>query len=421
MTPASSATGDLAFLAPGRIGGLTLKNRLIRAATSETMATPEGSPTEPLVTLYRDLASGGAGLIITGHIYVEARGQYEPRQLGLHGDAHIPAFARVSEAVHANGGIIFAELSHAGSQSTLAAIEPIAPSVIANTISTRAPTEMSAGDIAGVIDAFAAAARRAVAAGFDGIHLHGGNGYLLAQFNSPHTNRRTDAWGGDAGRRSRFMVAVYRAVREAVGTHIPITARLGVQDAVGEGLTLQEGVERASQLAALGLDAIEVTYGIMSSYRQNIHPYAGNTRWHELADGIVHRLLAARVPEAYYRSFAKRLKQVVPIPVILVGGLRSTAVMDEVIRSGDADFLALARPFVRQPDLPNRIIAGQRGALDCVSCNLCFKHEGLDPLRCWRTPKIRLLSHLFSRVIAGLPPVMSRCRPTTQAPRRTRP
>jgi 2,4-dienoyl-CoA reductase-like NADH-dependent reductase (Old Yellow Enzyme family) len=390
-------TRELAFLAPGRIGRLTLKNRLVRAATSETMATAEGFPTEALVALYQDLAAGGAGLIITGHIYVEPRGQYEPRQLGLHEDALVPAFARVTDAVHANGGVIFAELSHAGSQSTMSAIEPIAPFVIANAISSRTPREMSDEDIDSVVEAFAAAARRAVAAGFDGIHLHGGNGYLLAQFNSPHTNRRTDAWGGDPARRSRFMMTVFRAVREAVGSPIPITARLGVEDAVGQGLALQEGVERASQLAALGLDAIEVTYGIMSSYRQNILPYAGNKRWHELADGIVHRLLAARVPEAYYRPFAHAVKQAVAIPVILVGGLRSTAMMDDVIRSGDADFLALARPFVRQPDLPNRIIAGERGAVDCVSCNICFKHEGLDPLQCWRTPKIRLLSHLFSR------------------------
>jgi 2,4-dienoyl-CoA reductase-like NADH-dependent reductase (Old Yellow Enzyme family) len=387
----------LAFLEAGRIGRLTLKNRLVRAATSETMATPDGFPTEPLVALYRDLAAGGAGLIITGHIYVESRGQYEPLQLGLDRDAQIAAFYRVTEAVHANGGVIFAELSHAGSQSAMPAIQPIAPSVIANSISTRAPDEMSEEDIAFVIEAFAAAARRAVAAGFDGIHLHGGNGYLLSQFNSPHTNQRVDAWGGDADRRSNFPFAVYRAVREAVGAQVPVTARLGVADAVEQGLILQEGVRRASQLAAMGLDAIEVTYGIMSSYRQNIRPYAGNTRRHELADGVVHRLLAARVPEAYYRPLARAVKQSLPIPVLLVGGLRSTAMMDDVIRSGDADFVALARPFVRQPDLPNRIIAGQRGAVDCVSCNLCFKHEGLDPLRCWRTPKIRLLSHLFRR------------------------
>jgi 2,4-dienoyl-CoA reductase-like NADH-dependent reductase (Old Yellow Enzyme family) len=388
-------TRELAFLEPGQIGRLTLKNRMVRAATSETMATAEGFPTEPLVALYRDLAAGGAGLIISGHIYVEPRGQYEPRQLGLDRDAVVSAFASVTQAVHANGGVIFAELSHAGSQSTLAAIQPIAPSVIANSISTRAPNEMSERDIAVVIEAFATAARRAVGAGFDGIHLHGGNGYLLSQFNSPHTNRRTDAWGGDADRRSRLMLTVYRAVREAVGAHVPVTARLGVEDAIGQGLALQEGLERASQLAAMGLDAIEVTYGVMSSYRQNIHPYAGNTRWHELADGVVHRLLAARVPEAYYRPFARAVKQAVPIPVIMVGGLRSTDMMDEVIRSGDADFVALARPFVRQPDLPNRIIAGQRGMVDCVSCNICFKHEGLDQLRCWRTPKTRLLSHLF--------------------------
>ncbi|MDB6084082.1 MAG: oxidase [Gammaproteobacteria bacterium] len=362
------------------------------------MATPEGFPTEALVTLYRNLAAGGAGLIISGHIYVEPRGQYEPLQLGLHRDALVPAFARVTQAVHAQGGVIFAELSHAGSQSTLPAVRAIAPSVIANSISTRAPAKMSEDDIAIVVDAFAAAARRAIAAGFDGIHLHGGNGYLLSQFNSPRTNRRTDAWGGDADRRGRFMLTVYRAIREAVGSQVPISARLGVEDAVARGLVLREGVELASQLAASGLDAIEVTYGVMSSYRQNIRPYAGNTRWHEWADGVVHRLLAARVPEAYYRPFARAVKQAVPIPLILVGGLRSTAMMDEVIRSGDADFLALARPFVRQPDLPNRIKAGQRGALDCVSCNICFKHEGRDPLRCWRTPKTRLLSHLFSRL-----------------------
>jgi 2,4-dienoyl-CoA reductase-like NADH-dependent reductase (Old Yellow Enzyme family) len=390
-------TRELAFLEPGHIGRLTLKNRLVRAATSETMATQDGFPTEPLVKLYRDIAAGGAGLIISGHIYVERRGQYEPWQLGLDRDAHVPAFSRVTEAVHVNGGVIFAELSHAGSQSSISAFQPIAPSVIANSISTRAPIEMSEGDIAGVVEAFAAAARRAVAAGFDGIHLHGGNGYLLSQFNSPHTNRRTDEWGGDADRRGRLMVAVYRAVRETVGVNVPVTARLGVEDAVGHGLALQEGVQRASQLAALGLDALEATYGVMSSYRQNIRPYVGNTRWHEMADGVVHRLLAARVPEAYYRPFARAVKSAIPIPVILVGGLRSTAMMDEVIRSGDADFLALARPFVRQPDLPNRIIAGQRGPVDCISCNICFKHEGMHPLRCWRTPKTRLLSHLFRR------------------------
>jgi len=384
-----------AVLAPGRIGGLALRNRLIRAATSETMATDRGAATDDHVRLYGDLAAGGAGLIITGHIYVEPRGQYEPRQLGLDNDTLIPALTRVTGAVHDRGGIIFAELAHAGSQSIIPTVTPIAPSVVSNAISARAPVEMTEADIAAVVAAFGTAARRAIAAGFDGIHIHAGNGYLLSEFNSPHANRRQDGWGGDAARRGRCLVAVYRAIRAAVGPDIPVTLRLGVADAVAPGLALAESVDRAVELAVLGLDAIEPTFGVMRSYRENIRPYVGVTRWQGLADGIVHRVFARPIAEAYYRPFARALKARLTIPVILVGGLRDTETMADVLRSGDADFLAMARPFVREPDLPNRIAAGKRGRVDCVSCNICFKHEGIDPLRCWRTPKRALLQHVY--------------------------
>lgn len=383
------------FLAPGRIGKLALKNRFVRAATSETMATDAGLATEELVAFYRRLAAGGAGLLITGHIYVEPDGQYEPRQLGLHDDAAIAPLARLTRAVHDEGGVVFAELAHAGSQSILPHVNPLAPSVIPNAIHARAPREMSEADIAATIAAFGAAARRAMAAGFDGIHIHSGNGYLLSEFNSPHANRRTDAWGGDALRRGRFLEAVYEAIRSAVGPDVPITARVGVVDAVDRGLTLDESLDRAARLAALGLDAIEPTYGVMTSYRENIRPYAGNTLAHGLADGLIPQLFISPVAEAYYRPFARALKARLAIPVILVGGLRSTDMMADLLRSGDADFLAMARPFVREPDLPNQIAAGRRGLVDCVSCNICFRHEGLDPLRCWRTPKSALLSHAY--------------------------
>lgn len=181
----------LAFMAPGKIGRLVLKNRLIRAATSETMATGEGEATDDLVRLYSDLARGGAGLIITGHIYVEPRGQYEPRQLGLDQDSRIGPLRRVPEAVHRHGGVIFAELSHAGSQSLIPEIVPLAPSIVPNAIFARPPAEMSDADIERIVADFAAAAERARRAGFDGIHLHSGNGYLLSQFNSPFTNVAT--------------------------------------------------------------------------------------------------------------------------------------------------------------------------------------------------------------------------------------
>jgi len=387
-------------MAPGKIGRLILKNRLIRAATSETMATGEGEATDDLVRLYSDLARGGAGLIITGHIYVEPRGQYEPRQLGLDQDSRIGPLRRVPEAVHRHGGVIFAELSHAGSQSLIPEIVPLAPSIVPNAIFARPPAEMSDADIERIVADFAAAAERAKRAGFDGIHLHSGNGYLLSQFNSPFANRRNDRWGGDPQMRARFMLEVYRAARRATGADFPITARLGVADVVADGLTLTDGLAIARQLAAEGLDGIEVTYGVMTSYRENIRPYAGVGRWQAIADGMLHRSFSRPVAEAYYRPFARAAKAAVDIPVILVGGLRSTKMMDEILRSGDADFLALARPFVREPDLVNKIAQGRRGGVACVSCNICFLHEGLDPLQCWRTPSA-MLAHVYKYYLKG--------------------
>jgi 2,4-dienoyl-CoA reductase-like NADH-dependent reductase (Old Yellow Enzyme family) len=394
----TNAIDALSFMRAGVIAGLVLKNRLVRAATSETMATDDGAATDELVDLYSNLARGGAGLIITGHIYVEPRGQYEPWQLGLDRDDRIAPLTRVTDAVHRHGGVIFAELSHAGSQSLIPQIVPLAPSIVPNAIFARPPTEMTDVDVRRVIADFGAAAARAKRAGFDGIHLHSGNGYLLAQFNSPHTNRRDDRWGGDAQRRMQFILDVYDAVREATGPNFPITARLGLADAVSDGLTLEDGLAIARQLAARGLAALEVTYGVMTSYRENIRPYAGTTRWRAIADGMLHRAFSAPVPEAYYRPFARAAKAAIDIPVILVGGLRSTHVMDDVIRSGDADFLAMARPFVREPDLPNKIEAGRRGPVDCVSCNICFLHEGIDPLQCWRTPSA-MLAHIYKRYL----------------------
>jgi 2,4-dienoyl-CoA reductase-like NADH-dependent reductase (Old Yellow Enzyme family) len=393
-----NAANALSFMQAGRIGKLVLKNRLVRAATSETMATDDGAATDELINLYSDLARGGAGLIITGHIYVEPRGQYEPRQLGLDHDSRIAPLARVTDAVHRNGGIIFAELSHAGSQSLIPQIVPLAPSIVPNAIFARPPTEMTDADIRKVIADFGTAAARAKRAGFDGIHLHSGNGYLLAQFNSPHTNRRDDRWGGDAQRRMQFILDVYGAVREATAPDFPITARLGLADAVSNGLAVEDGLDIARQLAARGLAALEVTYGVMTSYRENIRPYAGTTRWRAIADGMLHRTFSAPVAEAYYRPFARAAKSAIDIPIILIGGLRSTGVMDDVVRSGDADFLAMARPFVREPDLANKIAGGRRGPVDCVSCNICFLHEGIDPLQCWRTPSA-MLAHIYKHYL----------------------
>lgn len=371
-----------AFLRPGRIGNLILKNRLVRAATSETMATADGLSTPALVKLYGDLARGGAGLMITGHIYVEPCGQYEPWQLGLDRDDCIAPLRLVTDEVHRHSGVIFAELSHAGSQSIIEQIQLIAPSIVPNTIWGRLPVEMTNADVERVIAAFGAAAARAKQANFDGIHIHAANGYLLAQFNSPQTNRRTDRWG----ERGVFVRAVYRAIRDAVGNDMPVTIRLGVADMIDDGLTLEQGLDIAQRLEADGIDALEVSYGMMSSYTQNIRPYAGVSPLRGLMDGLLPVLVAPYVHEGYMRDNVRAARARLHLPLMMIGGLRSSAYMDDVIRSGDADFLSLARPFVREPDLAKKFLEGRRGFVACVSCNICFKHEGIDPLKCWRTP-----------------------------------
>ena len=394
---AQPSSGDAPYLAPGRIGCLAIGNRLVRAATSETMATVEGAVTDALVKLYSDLARGGAGLLITGHMYVEQGGQCSPRQTGIYSDDLIPGLARLVAAVHDRGGRIFCELSHAGSQSVMPDLVPMAPSVVTNAIFARQPREMSEAEIKGVVAAFSEAARRAVTAGFDGIHLHGGNGYLISQFSSPLSNRRNDGWGGDPQRRGRFFIDIYDAVRRVVGPDLPITARFGVADSVADGLQLEEGIARLQALAARGLNAVEPSYGLMTTYLENIRPYVGVGASRALRDWVLPRLWAPAAPEAYYRRFAQAAKKATGIPVILVGGIRSTGVMTEILRADDADFFAMARPFVREPDFPNALRAGRRGAVDCVSCNICLMHDGFDPLQCWRKSATDLAFHAYCR------------------------
>ena len=382
------------YLQPGRIGSLMLANRVVRGATSETMATPEGIVTDSYVELYRRLAEGGAGLILTGHMYVDPRGQASANQAGIHEDPVIPALRRVTEAVHEAGGRIFAQLGHCGSQTMLSTIRPVAPSPIPNAMYGVQPVELTPAAIEDLVRAFGEAARRAAAAGFDGIHIHGGNGYLISEFCSPHANTRTDEWGGDAARRSRFMFEVYAAVRAAVGDGFPVTARLSVEDSVPGGLQQDESLQRARILAERGIDSFETTYGVMRSYLENIRPYVAVQRAQAWRNLVVQRAWKPPGPEAYYRPFARAVKQATGLPVILVGGVRTTASMTDILANGDADFLAMARPFIREPDLVRRLEAGRVGAMACVSCNMCLAHDGFDSLRCWRTSPLIVAQHI---------------------------
>ena len=392
-----AAHTDRLYLRPGKIGNLTISNRLIRAATSETMANDDGNISPSLIDFYTSLAKGKAGLLISGHMYINQHGQYLPKQVGIHSDNNLPGLSSLTDAVHKHGGTIFAELSHAGSQCMMPNIQPIAPSVIPNAIFERMPKMMSIDDINLTIDGFGKAAKRAQQSGFDGIHIHSGNGYLLSEFNSPHANRRDDDWGGDHERRDKLLLSVYQRIRQEVGDNFPITARIGITDTIADGLEEVESLDRIKKLEAIGLDGVEVSYGVMSSYLQNIRPYVAVNPKRAFQDALFHRVFSQGSPEAYYRGFARSVKQCTQIPVILVGGIRTTETMNDLVSSGDTDFIAMARPFIREPDLPKQLIDGRTGLVDCVSCNMCLMHEGKDGLRCWRKQWGTMFYHAYCR------------------------
>lgn len=385
---------------PHRIGKLVIRNRFVRASTSETMCHPDGSVSEDYIGLYRTLARGGAGLILTGHIFVHPRGRYQARQAGIHDDAMIPGFRRLTKEVHEDGGVIFAELGHAGSQCRVESILPLAPSPIKNFISNRMPQEATEADIQQAIKCFGRGALRAKEAGFDGVHVHAGHGYLISEFSSPFSNERTDYWGGDANRRSRFVLAVYREIRAAVGPDFPVTIKLGMADSMPGGLEIPESVERALALAEAGVDAIEVSVGIMHvATNASIGRFVGVTPRRAMEDWLIHRAIYPASREAYFLPGAEALRaRMRGTPMMLVGGIRTTQMMEKLVGEGIVDFVSMARPFIREPDFPNQVKAGRRGMVDCVSCNICSAHEGIDPVQCWRTDKFKLFEHLMYRI-----------------------
>ena len=388
-----------AVLRPGNLAGVETRNRIIRSSTSETMADDRGIITQQYLDFHTRLARNGVGLIFTGHCSVHPRGNYIRGMTALDRDEVIAPMQKLTQAIHAEGGKIFAQLNHAGSQSRDDSIEPLAPSVVENPQFHRLPLAAASSDeIWEAIEAFGNAARRVREAGFDGVHVHAGHGYLLSEFLSPATNRREDEWGGSLENRQRLLLETYKSMRSAVGDDFPITNKIGLWDYVPEGLTVEEGRATVIMMDNAGVDAIELSAGLMSPKAESAARYVGVTRKRALQDKLLHRVLAAPVKEAYYREEARRHRATARGQTILVGGVRTIELMNEVIEDGSADFVSLARPFIREPDLVRQIEAGRTGMVDCVSCNICLMHEGSVALKCWRESNIDLLTHAWARI-----------------------
>ncbi len=359
---------------PGSIGSLRLPNRIVRSATAERMADESGVPLPRMTRLYEELARGGSGLIIFGHMYVDPSGKAHPGMTGIYDDRHIAPLSQVVAAVHREGGKAAAQINHGGMKAAEDVDVPRAPSDVRAPLAARSARGLTGSEIESIVRAFGQAARRAVEAGFDAVQIHCAHGYLGSQFLSPVVNRRKDAWGGTARKRSAFLSGVAGEVRRTVGPAYPILVKLGMVDGLDGGLGLDESLEVVESLEEWGIDALEISGGLSEGRSLNI------------------RTVRERADEAYFLPVARRARDVTRLPILLVGGFRSRSVMEQVLESGCADFVSLSRPLVCEPDLPRRFVGGVQTRSSCVSGNRCWPESESDvgiSCKCLVRPALR--------------------------------
>ena len=343
---------------PTTINSLKLANRFVRSATYEGLAGDDGSATPALIDLLVRLARGGVGLIISSHAYIKPEGQAGPRQLGVYADALVPGLREMTRAVHEAGGKIVLQLAHAGGfarpQGT--GLTPLAPSN-AEGLYKNPPKEMTLTDIQEVTEGFGLAALRAKTAGFDGVQIHAAHGYLLSQFVSPLLNRRLDEFGGTLENRYRALGQVLKKIRGAVGPDFPVLVKLNSRDFLEGGLALEDSLEIGVRLREDGLDAIELSGGVLIS--KNLSPSRAG--------------ITAEDKEAYFAEEARAFKKKISLPLLLVGGVRSFSVAERIVDQGVADYISMCRPFIREPGLIQRWRSGDLRPALCLSDNQCFR------------------------------------------------
>jgi len=347
---------------PVKIGSMTVPNRFVRSATHEYMADDEGNVSTRQVELFRRLAEGEVGLIITGHAFVQTSGKASPRQTAVYDDRFVEGLARIPEAVHAFPSRIFLQIAHAGRQTKekLCGCIPVSPSAVYDPVSKVMPRELAGEEIQALVVDFVAAAGRARQAGFDGVQLHAAHGYLISSFLSPHTNRRTDEWGGPVENRARVLLEVLRGVKDSCGRGFPTIVKLNSTDFLPGGLTVDDAVEIARMLEAAGIDGIEVSGGMAEAGRGSVWPG-----------------LRGEADEGYFVENAARIKRAVGVPVFGLGGIRSLAVAEKIVEEGRADLVSLSRPFIRDPFLVKHFREGLAAGSECISCNKCFNPRGI--------------------------------------------
>ena len=345
---------------PGRIGPVEIPNRIVMPPMTTRAADDEGHVTDATVAYYMARVRGGVGLITVEMASPEKAGRHRRRELGIYDDRFLPGLTRLVRDIHAGGARASIQLGHGGghTRADICGESPVAPSAIPHpvfetTFETIVPEAMTKARIDAAVAAFAAAAVRAQAAGFDCVEIHAAHGYLISQFHTPFENRREDAYGGTLENRARFGLDVLRAVKAAV-PGMAVIYRISVEDFFPAGMPFADGRRIAVWAAAAGADALHVTAG----------------HYRSLPSGAVMIPPMAR-PDATFLAYAADIRKDVGVPVIAVGRLGDPATAAAAVASGKADFIALGRSLIADPDWAAKVRRGEP-VRRCLACNTCI-------------------------------------------------
>ncbi|MCT8986960.1 NADH:flavin oxidoreductase [Shewanella phaeophyticola] len=346
-----------------RIGNMLLKNRFVRSATWENMATEDGHMTEKLYGIYEELAKGEVGLIVTGYANIVEEEKPNAGMMGMYNDSFVDEYQKLTDLVHDYDAKIIMQLAYGGTKTTHNVGERViyAPSEVCERGTQTLGKAMTKAEIDYIVQAFAQASRRAQESGFDGVEIHAAHTYLINQFLSPYYNRREDEYGGSLENRMRFLLAIYTETRKLVGDDYPILVKLTASEFFEGGLTFDETRTVCQKLAAFGVDAIIIS--------GNIHGKA-NTMIGESFDGYTIQ------EEGYFHEYGHAISQDVNVPIITVGGLTDIDAIEAIANTTDIQFFALSRPLLSEPHLIKRWIEGDRAPVECERCSKCRTKRG---------------------------------------------
>ena len=342
------------LFSPGKIGTLVTKNRVVMPSMVRNYADEKGFVTPKYIANIERVARGGVGTIILEASFIRQDGKGFTHELGLHIDDVIPGLKQLVQAAYVQGVAIGPQLYHAGRQtsSKTTGMQPVAPSPIPDPTTNEMPKPLEIEEIRDIVEAYAQAARRAQEADCDFVEIHGAHGYLITQFLSPFSNIRDDVYGGSEEGRMRFVSEVVRAVRKVVGPKFPVTIRISADEMVPNGLILEDSAKVSRRLEELGIDAIHVSSGNYASFNRG------------------YMIAPMSMPDGLQVPFAEWIKSCVKIPVIAVGKIRSPAMADDIIRTGKADFVAIGRSLLADPDWAKKAEDGHVDQIrNCIACN----------------------------------------------------